>query len=67
MRSSEKQKLIDSDPKYKLFDLKRTKGTGKVAECKSGKLWIYHKVVKGIDHYKIYNLKDKVIHRGVAK
>lgn len=67
MRSSEKQKQIDSIPELKLLDLKMTKGTGHVVKTRNGKLWSEHIVRTGVEHYKIYDLKDNVIKRGIAK
>ena len=70
MRTSEKQKIIDSDPKYKLFDLIMTKGTGQVNECRNGHIWRTHKVKNGVDSWKVWvrvNGVDKVFKRGVSK
>ena len=70
MRSSEKQKQIDSIPELKLLDLKMTKGTGRVNMIRNGRIWREHRVKNGVDHYKIYdptNDKLKVLKRGVAK
>jgi hypothetical protein len=70
MRSSEKQKQIDSDPVQKLCDLKRNKLTGRAIELKNGRVWIDHVVKKGVDHYKVYDPTSKqlrVIKKGIAK
>ena len=67
MRSAEILKQINAIPELKLQYLKSLKLSGQVNETKNGKLWRTHKVKKGVDHYKIWNLKDKVIKTGVSK
>lgn len=67
MRSSELQKSIDKIPELKLAQLKYMKLTGKVAECRDGKLWRFHNVKNGIDHWKVYNKLGKVYKKGVSK
>ena len=67
MRSSELWKEICKHPKAKLAVMQALKMTGQVNETKNGKLWRTHKVKNGVDHYKIWNLKDKVIKTGVSK
>jgi hypothetical protein len=67
MRTSELWKEIEKDPAAKLAVLKALGLTGRVNETRSGKLWRTHDVKNGVDHYKVYNLNDKVITRGVSK
>jgi hypothetical protein len=67
MRSSEKQKQIDSIPEYRLFDLKINKKSGQVnfpyKDIK--KLWKSCIVQKGIVKYWIYDRSGKLIKKGV--
>ena len=65
MRSSELQKEINKHPLTRLAQLKDFKLTGRVQENKNGKVWRTHRVIKGVDHYKVWH-NDRVIKRGVS-
>ena len=69
MRSSEKQKQIDSMPEFKLLDLKLCKKSGQVnftyKDCK--RLWKQYVVKKGVVKYWIYDRSGKLIKKGVEK
>ena len=69
MRSSEKQKEIDSMPEFKLLDLKLNKKSGQVNFCYKDckKLWKSCIVRKGLVRYWIYNRDGKLIKKGVEK